>query len=88
MSKRRYRKSRGGSEEQYFGLFYAMARSDAFRSLSGPALKVFIEIRTRFNGGNNGELSLSLDEAARCWALARASHNAPLPNWSKRAFFA
>jgi hypothetical protein len=74
MSKRRrYRKSRGGSEEQYFGLSYAMARSDAFRSLSGPALKVFIEIRTRFNGGNNGELSLSLDEAARLLGIGKGT---------------
>ncbi len=74
MSKRRrYRKSRSGSEEQYFGLFYAMARSDAFRSLSGPALKVFIEIRTRFNGGNNGELSLSLDEAARLLGIGKGT---------------
>jgi hypothetical protein len=50
--------------DQYFPLSYAMARSTAFRRLSGPALKVFIEVRTRFNGGNNGELTLSLDEAA------------------------
>ena len=65
---RRYRTRRGKSEDQYFGLFYAMARSLAFRSLSGAALKVFLEVRTRFNGGNNGELSLSLGRSS---SLAR-----------------
>jgi len=70
---RRYRAGRGKSGEQFFGLSYVMARSLAFRSLSGPALKVFIEIRTRFNGGNNGDLSLSLEEAARLLGIGKGT---------------
>jgi len=50
-----------------------MARSSVFRSLSGSALKVFIEIRTRYNGCNNGELSLSLDEAARLLGIGKGT---------------
>ncbi len=42
-----------------------MLRSDAWHALGGPAGKVYFEIRTRFNGGNKGQLTLSLDEAAR-----------------------
>jgi hypothetical protein len=61
------------ASEQYFGLPYAMARSAAFRALSGAALKVFIEVRTRFHGGNNGDLSLSLDEAARLLGIGKGT---------------
>ena len=71
--RRRYRTSRGKAGEQYFGLSYAMAKSPAFRSLSGSALKVFIEVRTRFHGGNNGDLSLSMDEAARLLGIGKAT---------------
>jgi hypothetical protein len=71
--RRRYRKGRGAADEQFFGLSYPMARSLAFRLLSGPALKVFIEVRTRFNGGNNGDLSLSLDEAAQLLRIGKGT---------------
>ena len=71
--RRRYRKGRDKAEEQFFGLSYPMARSLAFRLLSGPALKVFIEVRTRFNGGNNGDLSLSLDEAAQLLGIGKGT---------------
>jgi DNA-binding transcriptional MocR family regulator len=50
-----------------------MAKSPAFRSLSGSALKVFIEVRTRFHGGNNGDLSLSMDEAAQLLGIGKAT---------------
>ena len=71
--RRRYQSGRGKGKEQYFGLSYAMAKSPAFRSLSGSALKVFIEVRTRFHGGNNGDLSLSMDEAARLLGIGKAT---------------
>ena len=50
--------------EQFFTISYVWANSPAFRSLSGGALKVWIELRSRFNGRNNGRLFLSWDEAA------------------------
>jgi DNA-binding transcriptional MocR family regulator len=71
--RRRYRTNLGKDGEQYFGLSYAMAKSPAFRSLSGSALKVFIEVRTRSHGGNNGDLSLSMDEAARLLGIGKAT---------------
>ena len=72
--KRRVR-SHGRREraEQYFSMGYPMAQSPAWRSLSGAAVKVWIELRTRFNGWNNGELFLSLDEAARLLELGKAT---------------
>lgn len=59
--------------EQYLPIPYAMARSPAMRSLSGSALKVWVELRSRFNGQNNGDLSLSLDEAARILSIGKAT---------------
>ena len=59
--------------EQYLPISYVMANSPAFRSLSGAALKVFIELRTRFNGRNNGRLTLSWDEAARLLHLGKST---------------
>src|SRR5262249_34566081 len=79
--KRRGRSKDGG---QYFPLSYPMARSAAFRSLSGPALKVFIELRTRFNGGNNGDLSVSLKHPD-CSESVRALPKGPSRSWLRRA---
>lgn len=59
--------------EQYLHLGYPFLRSDAWRSLSGPAVKVFLELWTRFHGGNNGKLALSLDQASRLLGLGKAT---------------
>ncbi len=67
------RSSRKKGEGQYAPLPYAMLKSDAWRSLSGPAVKVFMELHTRFNGGNNGALRLSYAEAAEALGLGKAT---------------
>ena len=79
MTKRRSRgrgvDQRGDSkrEGQYFGLSYSMAHSAAFRSLSGGALKVLVELRCRFNGGNNGKVFLSYQEAADMLGMSKST---------------
>ena len=60
-------------EGQYAPLPYGLLKSDAWRSLSGPALKVFLELHTRFNGSNNGKLILSYSEASDTLHMGRAS---------------
>jgi hypothetical protein len=52
---------------------YDMAASIAWLSLSSAAAKVYVELRRRYNGGNDGDLSLSLDEAARLLHLGKAT---------------
>ena len=69
------RSARGG---QWIPLPYPLVRSLAWRSLSGAAVKVFLELRSRFNGGNNGDLSLSLGDAASLLGLSKTT--------AKRAF--
>lgn len=74
MSRSKGRAGKYGTEDQqYLTVPYVMARSPAWRSLSGPALKVWFEIRTRYNGKNNGDLSVSLDEAARLLGLSKST---------------
>ncbi len=58
---------------QFVPIPYDMARSTAWRSLGGSAVKVYVELRRRYNGGNNGDLSLSLDEAARLLGIGKST---------------
>lgn len=64
-------RSKGGG--QYMPISRHMATSDAWRSLSGAAVKVYVELRSRYNGGNNGDLSLSYSEAADLLALGKST---------------
>ena len=77
MGKRRFRKAdatgRTEGGEQYVPLGYPMLRSPAWRSLSGAAVKLFLEIRSRYDGRNNGKLSVSQDEGARLLAIGKAT---------------
>jgi DNA-binding transcriptional ArsR family regulator len=72
--------------EQFVSLGYSFVRSPAFRSLSGPAVKVFMEVRCRFNGGNNGKLTLSLEEAARLLGLGKATVSRALAELEEKGF--
>ena len=72
--------------EQYVKLGYRMLRSDAWRSLGGPALKVFFELRTRYMGSNNGQLTLSLDEGARLLGLGKATVGRALSELKEKGF--
>jgi hypothetical protein len=71
--KRHNKTGRADGGEQFLAIPHTMARSPAWRSLSGPALKVFIELACRFNGANNGHMSLSLDEGARVLGLGKST---------------
>ena len=59
------RTGRSRRKEQYIGLPHKKVESAAWRALSGNAIKVYLELHSRYWGGNNGKLSLSLEEGAR-----------------------
>ena len=63
----------GGGAHQHMLLDYAMTQSVAFRTLPSAAVKVFIELRGRYNGRNNGRLRLSLREAKRLLRLGEST---------------
>ena len=66
-------KSKRGKEGQYVPLPYGQIKSPAWRSLSGAAVKLWLELHTRFNGGNNGRLTLSYAEAGEALGLGKAT---------------
>lgn len=70
---RKTNKTGRNTENQYWNFPYFLAQSSAFRLLSGPAVKVLIELRCRFNGFNNGKISLSLDEAAVLLGMSKST---------------
>lgn len=93
MKQRRYPKSRrpnatGRSErtDQYGNWPYAMFQSAAWRSLSGPAVKVYFELRCRFYGGNNGRLALSMDEGARLLGHSKSTIQRALQELEEKGF--
>ena len=88
MARRGCRADKTGRSEdiQYWNLSYSFAKSDAFRQLPGPALKVFMELRARFNGFNNGKITLSLDEAARLLGLSKTTALRAFDNLQERGF--
>lgn len=65
---------------------YPMAHSDAWRSLSGSAIKVWVELRSRYNGRNNGDLSLSHSEAEDLLAMGRGTVNRAFKLLEERGF--
>ncbi|MCZ4258140.1 helix-turn-helix domain-containing protein [Sulfitobacter sp. G21635-S1] len=60
-------------EGQFAPLTYAMLKSDAWRSLSGAAVRVYLELHTRFNGSNNGAVRLSYAEASKALGIGKAT---------------
>ena len=52
---------------------YDMTQSDAWRSLSGNAVKLLLELCRGFYGTNNGDLSVSLDRAAKLLWIGKSS---------------
>ena len=74
------------AEGQYVPLPYSMLKSPAWRSLSGNATKVWLEIRRRFNGGNNGRLSLSLNEGSHLLGIDKATVFRALTELEEKGF--
>lgn len=83
---KRKRDSKGNDGEQFFTMGYRTAQSPAWRSLNGPAVKVFIELRTRFNGRNNGRLHLSLEESKRLLGLGKSTVARALEELEEKGF--
>lgn len=73
MGKSRSKLGKRPEKGQYVNLPFAMLRSPAWRSLSGAAVKVWFELHSRYNGGNNGQIHLSMNEAADLLGLGKAT---------------
>jgi len=65
-------KGRNGFE-RFVPVPHRMIESEAWRSLSPPAIKVWMQLRSRYNGSNNGALSLSYADAGNLLGLGRST---------------
>ena len=65
---RKGRSKRGG---KFVRLGTGLLTSEAWRALSGSAIKYYVELRRQFNGTNNGDLHLSLHEAHKRLGMAK-----------------
>ena len=76
-------KSNKREEGQYVPLPYSQLRSPAWRDLSGPAVKLWLELHTRFHGGNNGHLTLSYAEAGEILGMGKATVQRATQDWHR-----
>jgi DNA-binding MarR family transcriptional regulator len=64
---------RSEGEETHFRLHRSFGQSQVVRRLTGPELKVWIELHTRHNGFNNGAITLSTGECARLLGMSKST---------------
>ena len=81
-------KSKRKGEGQYVPLPYSQLKSPAWRSLSGNAVKLWLELHTRFNGSNNGRLTLSYAEAGEILGIGKATVQRAYDELVDRGFLA
>lgn len=67
------RTGRSKKRGKFVALGDGLLTSEAWRSLSGSAIRYYIELRRRYNGINNGDLHLSLDEAKSVLRMGKAT---------------
>ena len=61
------------STERFVKLTYPLIESEAWRWLRPISKAVYIELKRRYNGLNNGKISLSLSEAAHILKASKSS---------------
>lgn len=79
-------KGRSYGSGQYIPIPHVMAKSAAWRSLSGGAAKLYIELHSRFNGFNNGDLSVSYSEAAKLLSLGKSTVKRAFDELTEKGF--
>ena len=63
-----------------------MTRSQAWRSLNGASMKVWFEIRSRYNGRNNGEIRFSLREMGEKLVVSKMTAKRAMDKLQDRGF--
>lgn len=65
---------------------HTLITSPAFRSLNGSSVKVFIELHDRYFGTNNGNLVLSLGDAAKLLHMSKSTALLAFKELSEKGF--
>ncbi len=87
MAGKPYKHHKRGAE-QYVPLPYALLKSKAWRSLNGAAVKVWLELHTRYNGGNNGNVRLSMNEAVAELGISKGTAQRAFVELEEKGFIA
>ena len=74
------------SKERFIKLTYPLIESEAWRWLRPISKAVYIELRRRYNGLNNGRISLSLSEAAHILKASKSSISTALKQLETHGF--
>ena len=86
LDKRLARKGVIESKERFIKLTYPLIESEAWRWLRPISQAVYIELRRRFNGSNNGKISFSLAEGARILRASKSSIQKALVELEEHGF--
>ena len=63
----------GQYHKRFIMVDYHLLQSEAFREIKGEAFKLYLKVRERFNGLNNGEISYSVREASEILGISKSS---------------
>ena len=74
------------STERFVKLTYPLIESEAWRWLRPISKAVYIELKRRYNGLNNGKISLSLSEAAHIIKASKSSISRALKQLETHGF--
>ena len=74
------------STERFVKLTYPLLESEAWRWLRPISKAVYIELKRRYNGLNNGKISLSLAEGARILRASKSSIQKALVELEEHGF--
>lgn len=88
MAKGTQHKGKRSEDGQYVLMPYAHLKSPAWRSLSGAAVKVWFELHTRYNGGNNGNVRLSMNEAVNALCIGKGTAQRAFQELQDKGFIA
>ena len=86
LDKRLAKKGINESSERFVKLTYPLIESEAWRWLRPISQSVYIELRRRFNGSNNGKISFSLAEGARILRASKSSIQTALLELEEHGF--
>ena len=74
------------STERFVKLTYPLIESEAWKWLRPISKAVYIELKSRYNGLNNGRISLSLSEAAHILKASKSSISKALKQLEAHGF--
>ena len=74
------------SKERFVKLTYSLLGSEAWRWLRPISKAVYIELKQRYNGRNNGKIALSLSEAAHILKASKSSISTALKQLETHGF--